>query len=115
VFLVIVMASIGLPITNGFIGEFLLLTGVYTRGIWYAVFGGLTLILGAAYMLRLYQKTMLGSPNEKTLDFKDIYGSELIVFTVIVFFIVFIGIYPQPLLNISEAAITNLINQVSIK
>src|SRR5690606_35857670 len=75
VFLVLIMAAIGLPLTNGFIGEFLLLAGVYNKGIWFAVFSGLTLILGAAYMLRLYQKTMLGDANNITLDFKDIHGS----------------------------------------
>jgi len=115
VFLVIIMASIGLPITNGFIGEFLLLTGIYTKGIWFAAFGGLTLILGAAYMLRLYQKTMLGETNDRTFNFKDIHGSESIVFIIIVLFIIGIGVYPQPLLNISEAAVTNLINQVPLK
>jgi len=115
VFLVIIMAAIGLPITNGFIGEFLLLVGVYNEGIWYAVFSGLTLILGAAYMLRLYQKTMLGEVNDITLNFKDIQGSETIVLVILVLFIVGIGVYPQPILNISEAAVTNLINQISIK
>src|SRR5690606_11136532 len=111
VFLILVMAAIGLPLTNGFIGEFLLLVGIYSEGIWFAVFGGLTLILGAAYMLRLYQKTMLGEPNNRTLNFKDIHGSEQIVFVVIVLFIIGIGVYPQPLLNISEAAVSNLVNQ----
>src|SRR5690606_6010856 len=58
-FLIIVMGAVGLPLTNGFIGEFLLLVGIYEYGIWYAVFGGLTLIFGAVYMLRMYQKIML--------------------------------------------------------
>lgn len=113
VFLIIIMASVGLPLTNGFIGEFLLLVGVYQNGLVYAIFGGLTLILGAAYMLRLYQKTMLGTSNEATAAFRDIHGSEMVVFAVVVILILTIGVYPQPLLNISEAAVTNLINQVS--
>lgn len=115
VFLVLVMGAIGLPITNGFVGEFLLLTGIYSAGIWYAVFGGLTLVLGAAYMLRLYQKTMLGEKNDITINFKDIHGSETIVFVILILFVLGLGIYPEPLLNISEAAVTNLINQISIK
>src|SRR5690554_1130095 len=115
VFLVLVMGAIGLPITNGFVGEFLLLAGIYNAGIWYAVFGGLTLVLGAAYMLRLYQKTMLGEKNDITFNFKDIHGSETAVFVILVLFVLGLGIYPEPLLNISEAAVTNLINQISIK
>lgn len=114
VFLIVIMASVGLPLTNGFVGEFLLLVGIYQHGLVYAAFGGLTLILGAAYMLRLYQKTMLGTTNDTTAAFRDIHGSEAIVFTLVVFLIFAIGIYPQPLLNLSEAAILNLINQVPL-
>lgn len=115
VFLVLVMGAIGLPLTNGFIGEFLLLVSVYEKGIWFAVFGGLTLILGAAYMLRLYQKTMLGEVNNRTTDFRDIHGSEQLVFVIIVLLVIGIGVYPQPLLNLSESAVSNLVNQISIK
>lgn len=115
-FLVLVMGAIGLPITNGFVGEFLLLVGVYDAGIWYAVFGGLTLILGAAYMLRLYQKTMLGENSAVTnIQVQDLRGSEVVVFVILVIFVIGIGVYPQPLLNVSEAAVTDLINQITIK
>ncbi len=113
-FLVIIMGAVGLPITNGFIGEFLLLIGVYKYGIWYAVFGGLTLILGAVYLLRMFQKTMLGEVNEKTRGFVDIKGTELLVLGVITFLVIGIGVYPKPLLAISEAAVTELVNSVHI-
>lgn len=113
-FLVIVMGAIGLPITNGFVGEFLLLVGVYEAGIWYAVLGGLTLILGAAYMLRFYQKTMLGN-RENRLEIADLRGSETLVFAILVIFVIGLGVYPQPLLDISEAAVKNLVNQITIK
>lgn len=113
-FLVIIMGAVGLPITNGFIGEFLLLIGVYKYGIWYTVFGGLTLILGAVYLLRMFQKTMLGEVNEKTRGFVDIKGTELLVLGVITFLVIGIGVYPKPLLAISEAAVTELVNSVHI-
>lgn len=112
VFLVIVMGAVGLPLTNGFIGEFLLLIGIYEYGLWYAVFGGLTLIFGAVYMLRMYQKIMLGEHTERTADFKDIRGSEWTVLAVVVIAVIGIGIYPKPLLELSEAAVTNLIDTV---
>lgn len=111
-FLVILMGAVGLPLTNGFIGEFLLLIGVYGYGIWYAAFAGLTLILGAVYMLRMYQKTMLGNINEQTPAFKDISGVEVVVLGVIVILVVGVGVYPKPLLDISEAAVTELINAI---
>lgn len=115
VFLVIIMGAIGLPLTNGFVGEFILLLGIFSAGIWYAVFGGLTLIFGAIYLLRLYQKTMLGETNTITNSFTEIKGSEKVVLVIIVILVIGIGIYPQPILNLSEAAVTELINQVSLK
>ena len=84
VFLVIVMGAVGLPLTNGFIGEFLLLIGIYEYGIWYAAFAGLTLILGAVYMLRMCQKMMLGDVNEQKAGFADFKGSEWVVLAVVV-------------------------------
>lgn len=114
-FLIIVMGAIGLPLTNGFIGEFILLVGIFSKGIWYAALGGLTLIFGAVYLLRLYQKTMLGEANGITNNFAEINGSERLVLAIIVILVIAIGVYPQPLLNLSEAAVTELINQVSLK
>lgn len=113
-FLVIVMGAVGLPLTNGFVGEFLLLMGVYQYGIWYAVFGGLTLILGAVYMLRMYQKVMLGDVNPQTAGFVDVKGTEWLILAVIALLVIGIGIYPKPLLHISEAAVTELIGKVSL-
>ena len=114
-FLVIVMGAVGLPLTNGFIGEFLLLVGVYHYGIWYAVFGGLTLIFSAVYMLRMYQRVMLGEVNQQTSVFADVKGTEWLVLAVIVVLIIGIGVYPKPLLHISEAAVTELVGKISLK
>jgi len=105
VFLIIIMGAIGLPLTNGFIGEFLLLKGIYEYGIWYAVFGGLTLILGAVYMLRLYQKAMLGTTSERTASFVDISGVELYTLIIISGLIIYLGIFPNSLLHISSASL----------
>jgi NADH-quinone oxidoreductase subunit M len=114
VFLIIVLGAIGLPLTNGFIGEFLLLMGVYQAGIWTAIFAGLTIILGAVYMLRMYQGVMLGETNQKMTAFRDIAGSDLLVFAILIVLIIGIGIYPKPLLHLSEAAVSNLVEQVKI-
>jgi NADH-quinone oxidoreductase subunit M len=110
--LIIVMGAVGLPLTNGFIGEFLLLFGVYQAGIWYAVFAGLTLIFGAVYMLRMYQKTFLGPVGARSEQVKDVQGVELLVLCVIAGLIVFIGVYPAPLLKLSEPAVEQLLIQV---
>src|ERR1700761_6489884 len=75
-FLIIVLGTVGLPLTNGFVGEFLLLNGVFQYGIWFAAIAGLTMIFGAVYMLRMYKGVMQGETNPLTIAFKDISGSE---------------------------------------
>ena len=114
-FLIILLGTVALPLTNGFIGEFLLLMGIYNYSIYYSVAAGLTIILGAVYMLRMYQRLMLGEPNERTALFIDLDGTEKSVLLIISALIIVIGVYPQPLLHISEAAVTNLIEQVNQK
>ncbi len=114
-FLIIVLGTVALPLTNGFVGEFLLLKGVFNYNIWFAAVAGLTIIFGAVYMLRMYKNVMQGESNELTALFADIAGSEKLVLGIICVLIIGIGVYPQPILHLSEAAVTNLVNTVSAK
>lgn len=114
-FLIILLGSVALPMTNGFIGEFLLLMGVYNYNIWYAAIAGLTIILGAVYMLRMYQRVMLGQSNDRTAVFTDADTLEKSVLLIICALVLIIGIYPKPLLHISEAAVENLVEMVNSK
>lgn len=114
-FLIIIMGAVGLPLTNGFIGEFLLLKGIFSgsdNGVWYAVIGGTTLILGAVYMLRLFQKTMLGQINDSHVHVADIKGYEVVVLSIIVILIILIGVLPNGLLHLSEASVSQLLQQI---
>jgi len=115
VFLIIVLGTVALPGTNGFIGEFLLLYSVYNHSIWLGAIAGLTIIFGAVYMLRMYQKVMLGSTNELTLTFRDIKGTEKVVLYTICLLVVVMGVYPKPILHLSEAAVQQLLEQVNQK
>lgn len=114
-FLIVLLGNVALPLTNGFIGEFLLLMGVYQFNIWYAAVAGLTIIFGAVYMLRMYQKVMLGVTNEKTIGFWDIDLTEKIVLFIICALIIVIGVYPQPILRLSQSAVNALIDFVNQK
>jgi len=114
-FLIVLLGTVALPLTNGFIGEFLLLLGIYNYNIWAAVIAGLTIIFGAVYMLRAYQRLMLGSPNEQTLVFADIAGTEKAVLFVVCALVIFIGVYPKPLLAISETSTKALFELVQSK
>ncbi|GAA4145134.1 NADH-quinone oxidoreductase subunit M [Sphingobacterium kyonggiense] len=114
-FLIILMGAIGLPLTNGFIGEFLLLKGIFSTadyGVWYAIAGGTTLIFGAVYMLRFYQKTMLGQSVSSIANISDIKGFELLLLIIISLFVLLIGILPNGLLHLSEASVTQLLQQI---
>jgi NADH-quinone oxidoreductase subunit M len=114
-FLIIVLGTVALPLTNGFVGEFLLLKGVFHYNIWFAAVAGLTIIFGAVYMLRMYKNVMQGETNALTALFADISGSEKLVLGIICVLIIGLGVYPQPVLHISEAAVTNLVDTVSAK
>ncbi|WP_421942031.1 complex I subunit 4 family protein [Pedobacter sp.] len=114
-FLIIVLGTVALPGTNGFIGEFLLLLGVYQYSIWAAAISGLTIIFGAVYMLRTYQNVMLGKTNELTITFTDIKGTEKLVLYTICALIIILGVYPKPLLHLTEASVQHLLEQVNQK
>ena len=110
-FLVIVLGSIALPLTNGFIGEFLLLYGVYEYNTWLSVFAGLTVILGAVYMLRMYKKIMLGPTSIKAEGFIDLMWNEKLALGIIVVVIVIMGIYPKPVFDLAAPALQLIFNQ----
>ena len=114
-FLIIVLGSVALPLTNSFIGEFLLLNGVYRYNMWMGIVAGLTIILGAVYMLRMYKNVMQGETNSLTATFTDITISEKVVLGVVCLFIIVVGVYPQPVMHLTEAAVTNLMNNVNGK
>jgi NADH-quinone oxidoreductase subunit M len=109
VFVVTMLGSVALPFTSGFVGEFLLLNSLFQLKIELGVVAGLTIILGAVYMLRAFQKSMSGETNAVTAAFTDLTGQEKLVLYPIVVIIILIGIYPAPLLNISENAVENLL------
>ena len=109
-FLIVLLGSVALPLTNGFVGEFLLITGVYQYSAWLATFAGLTVILGAVYMLRSYQAIMLGEANELTKKFLALTSSDKAILIIISAAIIALGVYPQPLTELAEPAVKNLLS-----
>lgn len=101
-FLVVLLGSVALPLTNGFIGEFLLINGVYQYGAWVAAFAGLTVILGAVYMLRSYQAIMLGERKDSAIAFGSLVSTDKLVLYIICLAIIAFGVYPKPLNDLAE-------------
>jgi NADH-quinone oxidoreductase subunit M len=108
-FLIIMLGSVALPLTNGFVGEFLLINGIYQYNAWMAAVAGLTVILGAVYMLRSYQSIMLGETNALTKGFADLDLNEKSVLLMVAALVIILGVYPKPLLDIVQPAVEDLI------
>ncbi len=113
VFIIVMLGSVALPFTSGFVGEFLLINALVQYKLWIGAVAGLTIILGAVYMLRTFQKSMSGETNPITALLTDLNYHERLVLYPVVILIILIGVYPGPLLGISEAAVTNLLSLYS--
>ena len=108
-FAIIMLGSVALPLTNGFVGEFLLLNAVFRYQQVIGAIAGLTIILGAVYMLRTFQKTMLGDKNEDT-PFLDLKPTEMLVLSIIAILVIVMGVYPDPFLKLTEPAAQKILN-----
>ncbi|MGX7667640.1 complex I subunit 4 family protein [Flavobacterium pedocola] len=109
-FIILVLASVALPGTFNFVGEFTVLYSLFTENMVFAIIGGTTIILGAFYMLRMFQHAMLGETNAKT--FADVSVSEGIVFVAIIGFLLFFGLYPKPIIEFITPSIQEILVHV---
>ena len=112
-FMILLLGSVALPLTNGFVGEFLLLSSVFHYDSWLGAIAGLTIILGSVYMLRLYQKSMFGPKSNRVEVFTDLTLSESAVLLPLVIMVFWIGIYPNTFLKISEPAVNHLLQIIT--
>jgi NADH-quinone oxidoreductase subunit M len=114
VFLLMTMSSIGLPTLNGFIGEFLILQGVFIHSMMWAAFAASGVVLGAAYMLYLYQRTMFGKiENQKNANLPDLSLREFATFAPLIVLAVWIGLYPKPFLDRLQTSVQHVVARVS--
>jgi NADH-quinone oxidoreductase subunit M len=114
IFCVMMLSSIGLPALNGFVGEFLILQGVFTANIMWAAVAASGIVLGAAYMLWLYQRTMFGKiENPKNENLKDLNLREAVTFAPLIILALWIGIYPTPFLDRLDTSVNRVIARVS--
>ncbi|MET3038395.1 NADH-quinone oxidoreductase subunit M [Chryseobacterium sp. NRRL B-14859] len=105
-FLIIILGSMGVPLTNGFIGEFILLKSVYDFNGTAAVIAGLTVILCAVYLLRFYGKAMFGEGDAAVLSTaKDLSGVEFSVLASLAVFVILLGIFPQPVIEMVSSSV----------
>ena len=108
-FLILILGSVALPLTSGFIGEFLMIAGLFQQSIWFAAVGGLTMILGAVYMLFSYQRVMLGDTKAGLTGMTDINLRDYLFLIPLILVILGLGIYPQPIFNLVEKSINTIL------
>jgi NADH-quinone oxidoreductase subunit M len=110
-FLLLVLASVALPSTFSFVGEFTVLYSLSQINIWFAILGGTTIILGAYYMLKMFQYVMLGETNVKI--FNDVTFNEGMSLVLIIAVLFFFGMYPKPIIDLITPSIENILTQVN--
>jgi len=114
IYLIITLSSLGMPLLNGFIGEFTILQGAFIVSKAWAAWGTLGIVLGAAYLLWLYQRVMFGSVTHdvnKTLP--DLNLREYAILLPLVFLAFWIGIYPKPFFNYINSPVDKIVHQVN--
>lgn len=112
-FIIFTLASIGFPTTNGFVGEFLILLGGFTRSQWAGVLSATGIIIGAGYMLWLYQRVFFMETNPKVAGLNDINAREILTLLPMVALIFWIGIYPDTFLGFLHESVKHLLERVN--
>jgi len=112
-FMIFTLSSIGLPLTNGFVGEFLILLGAYKLNPVYAIVAASGVILAACYMLWMYQRVFFGKvTNPENQKLTDLTARERLVLIPLILFVFWIGIYPLPFLERIEPAVKQTLSYV---
>ena len=110
-FLLLVLASVALPTTFNFVGEFTVLYSLSQINVWFAFLGGMTIILGAYYMLKMYQQVMLGETNTKV--FADVTFKEGFALVLIIAVLFFFGMYPKPITDLITPSLENILTHIN--
>ena len=115
-FMIFILASLGLPGTIGFVGEFLVLLSIFTVNTYFAIFATTGVVLAATYSLWLYRRIIFGALIKDDLsEMFDLTRREIIIFLPLIILTVFIGLYPKPIINIIEPSTEKIVNQIKMK
>ena len=115
IFTIVMLSSIGLPGLNGFVGEFLVLVGTFVAHRWWAVVAAAGVIIAALYLLWAYQRVFQGEPDEANASFPDLRISERLVMVPLLVLIVFLGVYPKPMLDRIGPSVKRVITRMEVQ
>ncbi len=114
IYMIATLSSLGLPLLNGFIGEFVILRGTYEVSIKYVAWAVIGIVLGAAYLLWLYQRVMFGPvTNPANEHMADLNAREYATLVPLLILCFWIGIYPKPLFRVLERPVQQIVEQIN--
>ncbi|MEK7198562.1 MAG: proton-conducting transporter membrane subunit, partial [Bacteroidota bacterium] len=99
---VMALANIALPLTNAFIGEFLMFNGLFHFNVWIAAIAGVSVILAAIYTLNMVQKILYGNTSAATENAVEIKGNVQLVLVILTVVVIVLGVYPQPMIDLTK-------------
>ncbi len=105
-FVVMALANVALPLTNSFIGEFLMFNGLFRFNIWIAAVAGISIILAAVYTLNMIQKIFYGNTVDKTLGAVEVSANVQLVLSLLVVMVLVLGVFPQPMINLTKDTVS---------
>lgn len=108
------MSNAGLPGTSGFVGEFMVILAAFKANVWYGIIAATTLIIGAAYTLWMIKRVFFGEvANEKVEKLKDLNAREFVIMSILAFAVLFVGLYPAPIIEVMQTSVANLLIQAT--
>jgi NADH-quinone oxidoreductase subunit M len=109
------MANAGLPATSGFVGEFMVILGALQVNFWIAAIAATTMIVGAAYTLWMYKRVIFGPiANHHVAELTDVNKRELAILMLLAFFVLAMGVWPEPVTHIMHTSVNDLLRHVAI-
>jgi len=113
-FVLFAMANTGLPGTSGFVGEFMVILASFKANFWIAFLGATTLIVGAAYTLWLVKRVIFGAVvNDQVAELNDLNKRETLILSILAFFVLAVGLWPEPLINVMNDSLVHVIEQAT--
>ena len=114
IFMLFTMANVALPGTSGFVGEFLTIVGAFAVNTWVAILATTGVILSAAYALFLYWRVIFGElENDSLKNILDLNRREIITLAPLVVLVIFFGVYPSPILDVTAVSVENLLSNAT--
>jgi NADH-quinone oxidoreductase subunit M len=114
-FVLFAMANAGLPGTSGFVGEFMVILASFEASFWYALLAATILVFGAAYTLWMIKRVVFGTiANEHVAALSDVNAREFLILGLLALMVLWLGIWPAPLLDVMHASVANLLEHVAV-